>query len=106
MCRLGGNLVPVADPHRNAGWRPEAAMRADEREREAPGGFTDQLAEQFELERKAAVEHFVTEVRGLSLGRIGTPEEVARVIAFLLSPASAQITGSEYAVDGGALREV
>jgi len=73
---------------------------------DAPGGFADQLAEQFELEREAAVEHFVTEVRGLSLGRIGTPEEVARVIAFLLSPASAQITGSEYGVDGGALREV
>ncbi len=73
---------------------------------DAPGGFADQLAEQFALEREAAIEHFVTEVRGLSLGRLGTPQDVARVIAFLLAPASAQITGSEYAVDGGALREI
>lgn len=35
---------------------------------DAPGGFADQLAEQFELEREAAIEHFVTEVRG-PLGR-------------------------------------
>ncbi len=73
---------------------------------DAPGGFADQLAEQFALEREEAIEHFVTEVRGLSLGRLGTPQDVARVIAFLLAPASAQITGSEYAVDGGALHEI
>lgn len=73
---------------------------------DAPGGFADQLAQQFELEREAVIEHFVTEVRSLSLGRIGTPEDGARVIAFLLSPASAQVTGSEYAVDGGARREI
>lgn len=35
------------------------------------------------------------------VGRWGTPEEVARVICFLVDPASAFITGSVYAVDGG-----
>ncbi|MGH3612001.1 MAG: SDR family oxidoreductase [Pseudonocardia sp.] len=45
-------------------------------------------------------------MRNLSLGRLGTPGDVARVIVFLLSPASAQITGSEYPVDGGALHEI
>jgi NAD(P)-dependent dehydrogenase (short-subunit alcohol dehydrogenase family) len=35
------------------------------------------------------------------LGRIGQPEEVARVIAFLLDPASAWITGQVVGVDGG-----
>lgn len=35
------------------------------------------------------------------LGRIGTPEEVAGVCAFLLSPAAAYVTGAEIAVDGG-----
>ena len=73
---------------------------------EAPGGFADQLAEQFDLEPEAAIEHFVNDVRGLSLGKLGSPADVARVIAFLLSPSSSQITGSEYAVDGGALREI
>jgi len=35
------------------------------------------------------------------LGRAGTPEEVAELIAFLVSPASAWITGETIAIDGG-----
>lgn len=35
------------------------------------------------------------------LGRAGTPEEVADLIAFLVSPAAAWITGETIAIDGG-----
>ena len=35
------------------------------------------------------------------MGRIGTPEEAAAVIAFLASPLASWVTGSVYAVDGG-----
>ncbi len=35
------------------------------------------------------------------LGRIGTPEDIAEVVAFLLSPAAAYVTGEEFVVDGG-----
>ena len=35
------------------------------------------------------------------VGRWGTPEEVARVVSFLVEPASAFITGAIYVVDGG-----
>jgi len=35
--------------------------------------------------------------------RIGTPEEVAEVIAFLASDASSYCTGAEFIVDGGAV---
>lgn len=39
------------------------------------------------------------------MGRVGEPEEVASVIAFLCLPASSYVTGETVAVDGGFLRD-
>jgi|SRR5579871_438014 len=50
-------------------------------------------------ERKAALEHQIP------LGRIGTGEDVARVVAFLASDAASYVTCTTYFVDGGLMHQ-
>jgi NAD(P)-dependent dehydrogenase (short-subunit alcohol dehydrogenase family) len=66
-----------------------------------PGGFADSLAKEYGLGKEQAVEHFAKDVRKLPLGKLGDPEDVARVIAFLASDLSKHVTGADYTVDGG-----
>ncbi|MCY0881888.1 MAG: SDR family oxidoreductase, partial [Firmicutes bacterium] len=41
---------------------------------------------------------------GVPLGRLGTPEALGRLVAFLVSPACDYVTGSLVRFDGGAIR--
>jgi glucose 1-dehydrogenase len=43
-------------------------------------------------------------LRNIPLGRLGMPEDVASLVAFLASDEAAYITGSTYVVDGGLMR--
>ena len=43
-------------------------------------------------------------LRNIPLGRMGTSEEVASLVAFLASDEAAYITGSTYVIDGGLMR--
>lgn len=45
-------------------------------------------------------------VSQIPMGRMGTPEEVAKTIAFLASPAAGYITGSNIVIDGGFTKRV
>lgn len=40
-------------------------------------------------------------LKEIPLGKVGTPEDVAKVVLFLVSPAAAYITGQTLGVDGG-----
>ena len=42
----------------------------------------------------------------IPLGRLGSPEDVAKAVTFLASPAAAYITGANLVVDGGFVSRV
>jgi NAD(P)-dependent dehydrogenase (short-subunit alcohol dehydrogenase family) len=70
-----------------------------------PGGFAEDLARVHGMEQQAAVEHEM-KLRQLPMARLGTAEEVARVVAFLASPLTGFTTGSVWGVDGGSIRSL
>jgi 3-oxoacyl-[acyl-carrier protein] reductase len=53
--------------------------------------------------RYTAREAFEAAAKAVPLGRAGTPEDVARVIAFLAGPESAYLTGETIEINGGLL---
>lgn len=75
----------------------------------SPGSYeTDRIHEVVEADAKAkgvpveAARH--EREKEIPLGRMGKPEELGEVIAFLLSPRASYLTGATISVDGGLVR--
>jgi len=64
------------------------------------------LAESTGTDRDSARQELMDSLGGIPIGRPGRPEEVAELVAFLVSPRAASIHGSEYVIDGGTLPEI
>lgn len=56
-----------------------------------------------DMTRALPKEKFEERMRGIKMGRIGTPEDVANAILFLASDMSTYVTGQVLGVDGGML---
>ena len=74
-----------------------------------PGRFATGRVAALDEARAQREDTTVAEVRarheaGVPLRRLGDPDELGRVAAFLLSPAASYVTGAAWAVDGGVIQ--
>jgi 3-oxoacyl-[acyl-carrier protein] reductase len=63
-----------------------------------PGGLADQIAAARGITREEVLEATAAAV---PIGRLGSSEEIAKVIVFLASEAAANVNGAAWSVDGG-----
>jgi NAD(P)-dependent dehydrogenase (short-subunit alcohol dehydrogenase family) len=68
-----------------------------------PGAVQTGMMEEFLKDQPSAEEAAKTIGRAVPLGRVGQPEDIAKAVYFLASPAAAYITGASLVVDGGLL---
>ena len=75
-------------------------------ETEAAVALAERLAEQAGTDYEGGKQIIMKGLGGIPLGRPAQPREVADLIAFLVSPRAASITGTEYVIDGGTVPTV
>jgi NAD(P)-dependent dehydrogenase (short-subunit alcohol dehydrogenase family) len=78
------------------GWVETTAARA----------LVSRLAAEAGSDEQTARQRFMDSLGGIPIGRPAKPGEVADLIAFLVSPLAASITGSEHVIDGGTIPTV
>jgi len=75
-------------------------------ETEAAVGLVDELARNLGTDHEGARQVLMNSLGGIPIGRPAAPKEVADLVAFLVSPRAASITGTEYVIDGGTVPTV
>lgn len=75
-------------------------------ETEASVALVERLAQQADTDFEGGKQLVMQALGGIPLGRPAYPGEVADLIAFLVSPRAASITGTEYVIDGGTIPTV
>ena len=75
-------------------------------ETEAAVALAERLAVQAGTDYEGGKQIIMKGLGGIPLGRPAKPKEVADLIAFLVSPRAASITGTEYVIDGGTVPTV
>jgi len=68
------------------------------------GGVADTVAKASGTDIASAREQIVAGMGGFPTGRFTTPEEVATLVVMLASDRTANVTGSEYVIDGGLIK--
>lgn len=75
-------------------------------ETEAAVRLVTELAKNTGTDYEGARQGLMKSLGGIPIGRPAKPKEVADLVAFLVSPQAASITGTEYVIDGGTVPTV